>query len=249
MWADACSAIRNFNWRLFTHVSMTFVDSIIVMETIAMTIWDSRKSFDFPIPSLHFDNEEDPSHVIYTLRTWLRSPVFDRDYLFNNLASADFSEDFDPRAFFNHVLNLAYLHLRRYAGNPDAKHPIPKVQLEDATTQLNDHLQTSQTRLREVARTLPRASLKRSSNGYGYGSEVDELSSRMSSPTPSSPLVNGNGTKRMRLSDASDPDPIEPPSPTPSQTTSIADSSASVVTISMLRSLAKDVLKTYGPKP
>ncbi len=45
-------------------MSMTFVDSIIVMETIAMIIWDSRKSFDFPFPSLHFDNEEDPSYVL-----------------------------------------------------------------------------------------------------------------------------------------------------------------------------------------
>lgn len=69
----------------------------------------------------------------------------------------------------------------------------------------------------------------------------------LSSPSPSSPLANGNNTKRMRLSDASDP--VEPPSPTPSRTASVADSSASVVTISMLRSLAKDVLKNYGSKP
>ncbi|KLO12076.1 hypothetical protein SCHPADRAFT_436815 [Schizopora paradoxa] len=245
MWADACNAIRTFNWRLFTHVSTSFVDSIIVMEKIALNIWDSTRSFDFPFPTLHFENEEDSSHIIYTLRSWLRSSVLDRDYLLSNLASADFSENFDPRAFFNHVLNLTYLHLRRYAANPDAIRSIPKALIDDSTSQLSDHLQLSQARLREVARTLPRATFKRNSNGYGYSSEADD-SSRRSSPSPSSPLVNGNSSKRMRLSEASDA--VEPPSPTPSHTASVADSSASVVTISMLRSLAKDILKTYGTK-
>lgn len=63
----------------------------------------------------------------------------------------------------------------------------------------------------------------------------------LSSPTPSSP-----GSTMSRLFPSGSSEFTEPPSPTESATPSVADSTTSVVTVSMLRELTRNVMKTYG---
>ena len=173
-----------------------------------------------------------------SIRQWLSSPTFDQDYLRSNFTVADFSEDFEPRAFFEHLLDLAFLYIEGRIDNAATPRAIPKSILSASLTTLGNSLEDIQKRLRQKARTLPRPRSKRAHTNGDVADWESQASRTTSSPSPQTPA---NGTKRARLSE----EPSQPPSPSPSVAQSTAESTASVVTVSMLRDLARSVLKTY----
>lgn len=171
--------------------------------------------------------------------------MFDHDYLANNFTSADLSEGFEPRAVFEHLLDLAFLYIQRWTKATIHPRPISKSILSHLLKDFENTLGDAQEELRRVVRALPRPRYKRvlfNGDASEWGCQASRTSSSPSPQTPS----NGAKRARMTMSEFSaSEEPSQPPSPSPSVAQSAAESTASVVTVSMLRDLARGVLKAY----
>ncbi|KAH8113131.1 SAC3/GANP/Nin1/mts3/eIF-3 p25 family-domain-containing protein [Phellopilus nigrolimitatus] len=249
VWLDACASDDIFNWAMFSHVLEYFVENLNAMMKIVMATWSPSSSQVTPFPQLPFGRHHDERSVSQSVRDWLRSPMFDANYLTSSYSSADFNKDFEAHAFFDHLLDLAVLHVEQSTSGSMLQRAITKVGLERAVSDFDKILEESQLRLRVTIKTLPRLSLRRNSDGFPpQVTDVNESVSQTASPVPSTPI---NGAKYTRVPPSKEvpaTEPSEPSSPTPSATPSAADSSTSLVTVAMLRALARDVLKTHGGK-
>ncbi|TDL23447.1 hypothetical protein BD410DRAFT_746894 [Rickenella mellea] len=237
IWTQTCGTGDQFNWPLFGHICQSLFNSMDILTSEVMGIWDPAHS-PVPLSCPIVGGLRDATSIQSTLRGWMRSEQMRNGSFTDPFAEDEPPEDFS-QVFMDYVRDAALSHNAEYQSG---KHAVPKATLSEALTRFESTLEAMSTNLQSVARSLPRIPKRRPPE-----SPDTLFGSRNPSPTPSP----WHSPKRLKLNPSGSSDDGEPPSPSPSATSvapSMADSTGTGVTLAMLRALSKDVLKNYGKK-